>query len=163
MQGAGRTPPPADRGRGKLYWRFGKRGKVGFYLSSANFPGTIDRKRFQTLTKTTASRWGLTARRWTGERRGGLVDGFNVAGFSARVPDDTLGVQTDFIRDGVVIERDLELNAGQNWAAGPDYPGLDRRSTSRACCCTNSGAWPATRSTGRSVHELADGQDARRR
>ena len=41
------------------------------------------------------------------------------------MPDDTLGVQTDFIRAGVVIERDLELNANQNWAAGPDYPALD--------------------------------------
>ena len=54
-----------------------------------------------------------------------MQDGFDVAGFSTRVAYDTHGVQTDFVRAGVVIERDLELNVNQNWAAGPAYPALD--------------------------------------
>ena len=29
------------------------------------------------------------------------------------------------MRAGIVIERDLELNANQLWAPGPDYPALD--------------------------------------
>jgi hypothetical protein len=119
------TTPRADRGRGKLHSRFGRRGKGSFYLSSANFPAIVDGKRFQKLARTTASRWGLKAKRWTSVKAG-VQDGFNVAGFSTRIPEDTLGVQTDFMRGGVVIERDLELNADQNWTAGPNYPTLDQ-------------------------------------
>ena len=118
------TTPMADRGRGKLYGRFGRRGKASFYLSSANFPPTVDGKRFQKLARTGAARWGLKAKRWT-SAEAGRRDGFNVAGFSTRLPADTLGVQTDYMRAGVVVERDLELNADQNWSAGPDYPALD--------------------------------------
>jgi len=118
------TTPMADRGRGKLFPRFGRRGKASFYLSSENFPASVDGARFQTLIKKTSARWGLKAKRWTSVQAG-VEDGYSVAGFSTRVPDDTLGVQTDFIRAGVVIERDLELNANENWAAGPDYPALD--------------------------------------
>ncbi len=117
--------PMADRGRGKLYSRFGRRGKVSFYLSSANFPAMVDGRRFQKLTRTASARWGLKTKRWTSVEAG-VQDGFNVAGFSTRVSQDTLGVQTDFVRAGVVIERDLELNADQNWSAGPDYPALDQ-------------------------------------
>jgi hypothetical protein len=118
------TTPMADRGRGKLFPRFGRRGKTSFYLSSENFPANVDGARFQTLIKKTSARWGLKPKRWTSVEAG-VGDGYSVAGFSARVPDDTLGVQTDFIRAGIVVERDLELNANENWAAGPDYPGLD--------------------------------------
>jgi hypothetical protein len=118
------TTPMADRGRGSLFPRFGRRGKDSFYLSSANFPANVDGARFQTLAKTTSARWGLKAKRWTSVEAG-VEDGYNVAGFSTRVADDTLGVQTDFMRAGIVIERDLELNANQLWAAGPEYPALD--------------------------------------
>lgn len=119
------TTPMADRGRGKLYPRFGRRGKAtSIYLSTANFPATVDARRFEKLAKTTAKRWGLKAKRWTSVEAG-RRDGYNVAGFSTRIPADTLGVQTDYMRAGFVVERDLELNADQNWTAGPDYPTLD--------------------------------------
>ena len=53
-----------------------------FYLSSGELPGERSSgTRFQTLAKTTASRWGLKAKRWTSVKAG-VQDGFNVAGFS---------------------------------------------------------------------------------
>ena len=36
-----------------------------------------------------------------------------------------LGVQTDYVKRGKVVESDLALRADENWAAGPDYPALD--------------------------------------
>jgi hypothetical protein len=118
------TQPMALRGRGKLFPRFGRGGNTSFYLSAGEFPGDVSSKRFQTLARTTAARWGLHALRWT-SAGAGKQDGFNVAGFSSRVPDDVLGVETDYTLRGRVIERDLALNANQNWADGPDYPALD--------------------------------------
>ena len=41
------------------------------------------------------------------------------------MPAGVLGLQTDYIKRGKVVERDLALRAGENWAAGPDYPALD--------------------------------------
>jgi hypothetical protein len=117
--------PAADRGRGKLFPRFGRRGIAHFYLSSSNFPATVTGARFQTLAKRTALRWGLRARRWT-DVEAGVQDGYSVAGFSTRVPRGVLGVQTDYVRGGRVIERDLALRADENWFAGPDYPALDQ-------------------------------------
>jgi hypothetical protein len=118
------TQPMALRGRGKLFPRYGRSGGTSFYLSAADFPSGVTGKRFQTLARTTAARWGLHALRWT-SAGAGRQDGFNVAGFSTTVPDDVLGVETDFTLHGRVIERDLALNASQNWATGPDYPALD--------------------------------------
>jgi hypothetical protein len=118
------TQPLALRGRGKLFPRFGRGGNTSFYLSAAEFPAVVSSKRFQSLARTTAARWGLHALRWT-SAGAGKQDGFNVAGFSTAVPDDVLGVETDYTQRGRVIERDLALNARQNWAAGPDYPALD--------------------------------------
>jgi hypothetical protein len=118
------TQPAALRGRGRLFPRFGRAGTTSFYLSAAEFPDGVGSKRFQALARTAAARWGLHAMRWT-SAGAGRQDGFNVAGFSATVPDDVLGVETDFTLHGRVIERDLALNANQNWAAGPDYPALD--------------------------------------
>jgi hypothetical protein len=118
------TQPMPLRGRGKLFPRFGRRGDASFYLSSASFPEPVTGKRFQKLARTAAARWGLHALRWT-SAVAGQQDGFNVAGFSTKVPDDVLGVETDYTLRGRVIERDLALNANQNWAAGPDYPALD--------------------------------------
>jgi hypothetical protein len=116
--------PMPLRGRGTLFPRFGRRGDASFYLSSASFPEPVTGKRFQKLARTAAARWGLHALRWT-SAVAGQQDGFNVAGFSSKVPDDVLGVETDYTLRGRVIERDLALNANQNWAAGPDYPALD--------------------------------------
>jgi hypothetical protein len=118
------TTPVADRGRGKLFPRFGRRGGSAFYLSSTGFPATVDGARFATLARKAGARWGLRTRRWT-SAQAGVQDGFNVAGFSSRVPRGVLGVQTDYVRGGRVIERDLALRPGENWAAGPDYPALD--------------------------------------
>ena len=118
------TLPAADKGRGSLSPRFGKKGKTSFYLSSKNFPVTVDGRRFQTVAKTAAKRWGLTALRWTSVKAG-VQDGYSVAGFSTTCPPATLGVQTDYVKRGKVVERDLALRAGENWSAGPDYPGLD--------------------------------------
>jgi hypothetical protein len=114
-----------DRGRGRLYPRFGRRGKASFYLSSANFPATVDGRRFQKLAKQTAARWGLRALRWTSVKAG-VRDGFSVAGFSTTVPRGVLGVETDYMRAGRVIERDLALRAQEDWWAGPGYPALDQ-------------------------------------
>jgi len=118
------TLPSADRGKGKLYPRFGRRGSQRFYLSSKHFPETISGTRFQRVIKTAAARWGLKAQRWTSVAAG-VRDGFSVAGFSPKVPSGTLGVQTDYVRGGRIVERDLALRADENWAAGPDYPALD--------------------------------------
>jgi hypothetical protein len=119
------TLPMADRGRGKLFPRFGRRSGAEFYLSSTSFPATVDGLRFEALAKKTASRWGLKALRWT-DVEAGVRDGFSVAGFSTKVPKGTLGVETDFIKRGRVVERDLALRTDENWSAGPDYPGLDQ-------------------------------------
>jgi hypothetical protein len=118
------TQPLANRGRGKLFPKFGHRGGASFYLSSAGFPATVSGKRFQAIAKKTAARWGLHALRWT-SAVAGHQDGYNVAGFSSSVPSGTLGVETDYVAGGRVIERDLAVSADENWAAGPDYPALD--------------------------------------
>lgn len=118
------TLPLAYRGRGKLFPKFGRRGGTTFYLSSAGFPGTVSGKRFQMLAKTTAKRWGLRALRWT-SAGAGAQDGYNVAGFSSKVPSGVLGVQTDYMLRGRVIERDLALRADESWTDGPEYPELD--------------------------------------
>src|SRR6185437_7267755 len=79
------TLPSADRGRGKLYPRYAQRGHGSFYLSSANWPKAINGLRFQSLARTAAKRWGLRALRWT-TLTAGKRDGFNVAGFSTKLP-----------------------------------------------------------------------------
>jgi hypothetical protein len=118
------TQPLAYRGRGKLFPTFGRRGGISFYLSSTGFPGIVSGKRFQALAKQAAARWGLRALRWT-SAAAGQQDGYNVAGFSSSVPKGVLGVETDYMVGGRVIERDLALSADENWADGPDYPALD--------------------------------------
>lgn len=118
------TLPSADRGRGSLYPKFGKRGTRGFLLSTANLPATVTARRFKVLARTTAKRWGLKPGKTT-RFAAGVQDGRSVAGFSADVPPGTLGVQTDYLRNGRVIEQDLALRAGETWGAGPAYPGLD--------------------------------------
>ncbi len=119
------TQPLAFRGHGKLYPRFGRSAGTSFYLSSTGFPASVDGKRFQTLAKKAAARWGLHALRWT-SAAAGKRDGFNVAGFSSSLPDGALGLETDYMSRGRVVERDLALAADQNWDAGPDYPALDQ-------------------------------------
>ena len=119
------TLPFADKGRGKLFPKYGPRGAKSFYLSSAGFPDSVSGTRFQKVVKTAASRWGLKALRWTSVEAG-VEDGFNVAGFSSSVEAGVLGVQTDFMRRGKIVESDLALNASENWNAGPDYPALDQ-------------------------------------
>lgn len=117
--------PVADRGRGKLFPRYGRRGTgTSFYVSTEDFPSTVDGARFKQLARTTAARWGLKSLRWT-SAKAGVQDGFSVAGFSSSVASDSLGVQTDYVKGGRVIERDLALNADESWAQGPDYPALD--------------------------------------
>jgi hypothetical protein len=117
------TLPAGDRGRGRLYPRFGRRGSASFLLSSANLPVAVSKGRFRALAGTTAARWGLRASRWT-RLVAGARDGHSVAGFSAEVPEGVLGVETDFTSGGRVVEQDLALNPAEDWAAGPDYPGL---------------------------------------
>jgi len=120
------TLPYADKGRGTLFPKYGRRGATQrFYLSSAGFPGTVTGARFQKVVRTAASRWGLRALRWTSVEAG-VRDGFNVAGFSSSVEAGVLGVQTDYVKRGKVVESDLALNASENWNAGPDYPALDQ-------------------------------------
>jgi hypothetical protein len=119
------TLPASERGHGKLYPRFGRRGRVAFAVSSAGVPVTIDSVNFKKLVRATATRWGLNARGWS-RRVAGVQDGHSVAGFSSDVPSGVLGVQTDFMRNGKIVERDLALRADENWSAGPEYPGLDQ-------------------------------------
>src|SRR4051794_27382271 len=74
--------PYAEKGRGALFPKYGRRGsEKSFYLSSAGFPATVTGPRFQKVAKTAAARWGLKAGRWT-SLEAGVEDGFNVAGFS---------------------------------------------------------------------------------
>jgi hypothetical protein len=115
--------PAADRGRGRLYPRFGRRGATTFLISSADLPAGVSRARFRTLARTAAARWGLRASRWT-RLVAGTRDGHDVAGFSPDVPAGVLGVETDFMRGGRVAEQDLALNPVEAWAPGPGYPGL---------------------------------------
>ena len=119
------TLPYADKGRGKLFPKYGRHVAKRFYLSSAGFPDGVTGARFQKVVKTAASRWGLKALRWT-SAEAGVEDGFNVAGFSADVEAGVLGVQTDFVKRGKVVESDLALNASESWNAGPEYPALDQ-------------------------------------
>jgi hypothetical protein len=119
------TLPSGDRGRGKLYPHYGKRGHGSFYLSSANWPKSINGLRFQTVIRAAAKRWGLRALSWT-TVKAGRHDGFNVAGFSTKVPKAALGQETEYSKHGKVIERDVLLSASANWNAGPGYPDLDQ-------------------------------------
>jgi hypothetical protein len=119
------TLPAADRGRGSLYPRFGRKGASAFLLSSANLPLNVSRGRLRRVVRTAASRWGLRASRGT-PAVAGVRDGRSVAGFSPDIPAGVLGVETDFLRNGRVVERDLALSTEQSWAAGPAYPGLDQ-------------------------------------
>ena len=115
--------PAADRGRGRLYPRFGRRGRARFLVSYANLPAAVSRARFRTLAGTTSGRWGLRASRWTRDVAG-VRDRRDVAGFSPDVPAGVLGVETDFMSGGRVVEQDLALNPAEDWAAGPGYPAL---------------------------------------
>jgi hypothetical protein len=120
------TLPYADKGRGKLFPKYGPRGaKKSFYLSSAGFPADVSGARFQKVLKTAASRWNLKALRWT-SAKAGVQDGYSVAGFSNKLDAGTLGLQTDYVERGMVVERDLALNADENWNEGPEYPALDQ-------------------------------------
>jgi hypothetical protein len=119
------TLPAADRGRGKLYPHSGPHGHGSFYLSSANWPKSINGLRFQTVIRAAAQRWGLRALSWT-TLKAGRHDGFNVAGFSTKVPKGALGQETEYAKHGKVIERDILLSATANWNAGPGYPDLDQ-------------------------------------
>jgi hypothetical protein len=120
------TIPYADKGRGKLSPKYGRQGaKKAFYLSSTGFPDGVSGARFQKVLKTAASRWSLKALRWT-SAKAGVHDGYSVAGFSSRLDPGTLGLQTDWIKRGTVVERDLALNVNENWNEGPDYPALDQ-------------------------------------
>jgi hypothetical protein len=119
------TLPAADRGRGPLYPRYGRRGHGSFYLSSANWPAGLDGLRFQTLARTAAKRWGLRALTWTSVKAG-RRDGFNVAGFSSKLPAGALGLEIDYAKQGRVVEQDLTLRADADWNAGPGYPQLDQ-------------------------------------
>jgi hypothetical protein len=117
------TLPKADRGRGPLYPRYGKRAHGSFYLSSANWPAGIPGLRFQAIARTAAARWGLQALTWT-SLKAGRRDGFNVIGFAKKLPGDALGLETDYTSHGKVVEQDITLRAGANWNAGPGYPTL---------------------------------------
>jgi hypothetical protein len=119
------TLPAADRGRGRLFPRFGRKGSATFLVSSAELPTAVSRTRFRTLARTAAARWGLRAAGWT-RLTAGVRDGYDVAGFSPDVPTGVLGLQTDFTRGGRVVEQDLALNPAEDWAAGPAYPGLSQ-------------------------------------
>ena len=118
------TLPGADRGRGSLYPKFGKKGSAKFLVSTAHLPSSVSKARLKVLAKGTAKRWGLKAGATT-KLVAGVQDGRSVAGFSTAVASGTLGVQTDYLRNGRVIERDLALRADERWAAGPGYPALD--------------------------------------
>lgn len=117
------TLPRADRGRGPLYPRYGHRGHASFYLSSANWPAGLSGLRFQSVIRAAAARWGLRALRWT-SLKAGRRDGFNVAGFSRRMPAGALGLETDYAKHGKIVEQDLALRADVDWNAGPGYPNL---------------------------------------
>jgi hypothetical protein len=119
------TLPSADRGRGALYPRYGKRGHASFYLSSANWPAGLDGLRFQSIAKTAAARWGLHALTWT-SLKAGRRDGFDVVGFAKKMPTGDIGLETDYAKHGRVVEQDLTLRASANWNAGPGYPALDQ-------------------------------------
>jgi hypothetical protein len=120
------VPAAADRTRKRLYPGHGRRGKGRFYLSNAAFPPGVSGSRFRALIRRSAARWGLKARRWT-SARAGRRDGFDIAGFSSRVPSFALAMQVDFVVGNrrKVVERDLALRADIPWQAGPGYPAMD--------------------------------------
>ena len=155
------TLPMADRGRGKLFPRYGRRGVKSFYLSSTGFPESVDGARFKKLAKTTASRWGLKALRWTSVEAG-VQDGFSVAGFSSSVPAGVLGVQTDFVKRGRVVESDLALARRRELGRGARLPGA-RRGRPRERAAARARAHGRQQEPSRALHELAHDRGARRR
>jgi hypothetical protein len=117
----------AARRRHRLYPHSGRRGQGGFYLSNAGFPEGVSGSRFRSVVRRSARRWGLRARHWT-SAVAGPRDGYNVAGFNARVPDFALAVQVDYVvgPSKRVIERDLALRPDINWQSGPGYPSFEQ-------------------------------------
>ena len=73
-----------------------------------------------------------------------------------------LGVQTDYIKRGKVVERDLALRAGENWARARTIP-RSTRSTSRASLLHELGHMAGNKQHTRALRELADDRGARRR
>ena len=120
------TLPTADKGRGKLFPRFGKQGNDELLSVLDELPRDGRRARAsRRVAKTAAARWGLKALRWTSVKAGvrGRLQ-------RRRVLDLGAGAACSACRPtsssaGSVVERDLALRAGENWAAGPDYPALD--------------------------------------
>ena len=155
------TLPAADKGRGSLFPRYGRRGRDELLPVLDGFPVTVDRPRFQKVVKTAAGALGPEGPALD-EREGGrpgrlqrrrlLLEG---AERRARRADRLHQArQGRRARPGAARGREL----GRRARTIP----RSTRSTSRASCCTSSATWRATRSTG-AVHELADDRGAGRR
>ena len=143
------TLPFADKGRGKLFPKYGRRGVRR--ASTCRPPGSRIRQR-DSLPEGRQDRGhalGLKTLRWT-SAKAGVQDGFNVAGFSSSVDAGVLGVQTDFVKRGKVVESDLASTPARTGTRARTIR-RSTRSTSRASCCTSSAIWRATRSTRRAA------------
>ena len=156
------TLPAADKGRGSLFPRFGKRGHDELLPVLADFPVTVNGARFQTVAKTAATRWGLKALRWTSVEGGRRRTASASPASRPTCRPGVLGVQTDFIKRGKVVERDLALRAART---GPPGRTIRRstRSTSRASLIHELGHMAGNKKHTRALRELADGRGARRR
>ena len=138
--------PMADRGRGKLFPRYGRNstGK-SFFLSSTDFPGTVDGARFKTAGQEHGVALGPEGAALD-ERKGRSPGRFQRRRLFIR-PRRGRARRADRLRRARQDRRERPRAARRReLGAGARLPGICSRSTSRASSCTNSGTWPATRS-----------------
>ena len=152
---AGRRPRPRQ-----AVPKYGRKGTAELLPLDRGLPGVGRRTRFKKLAKTTASRWGLKARRWT-SAKAGVQDGSASpasrrrcrAGCSACRPTTSSAAR---------VESDLALRAERELGRGPGLPGAVRgrpreRPPARARPHGRQQEAPVA------LHELAHDRGARRR
>lgn len=123
------TVPPEWTERRPIPRAIGRRSRGGTVLVSARGrPAGVPARRFRSLVRSAARRWGLKARGWSTRFRAGRHDGRNVIGFGT-VPGERLGLMREVrrVRRGRsrVVERDVVIRPGVEWNVGPRYPTLE--------------------------------------
>ena len=155
------TLPAADKGRGTLVPALRQEGRTRASTCPQSFPASVTGKRFQTVDQDRGVTLGPEGPALD-ERQGGGPGRLQRRRLLHDVESGVLGVQTDFIKHGKVIESDLALRAGENWDAGPDYPALDQVDL-ESVVLHELGHMAGNKKHTLALRELADGRGAGRR